>query len=127
MRTAAIAVFCVTLAGCATLMNGSTQQVALDTVPTGAICDVGGTKIRTPGVITLSRGEKDFYDVACSIDGYKTAKGRYTSHFDDVGNFVFGNILMGGVIPGMIVDAQGGAFALKPATLILKMEPIEKP
>jgi hypothetical protein len=111
------------LTGCATLMNSRTQQVALDTVPTGAICDVAGVKVRTPAIFTVSRDASHPYDVACALEGYKTATGQFTIHFSDVGDFIFGNIIMGGVIPGMIVDSQGGAYAVKPERMLLTMEP----
>jgi hypothetical protein len=112
------------LSGCATLMNGRTQQVALDTTPTGAVCDVGGIRLRTPGVVTLSR-DADFYAVSCALDGYATASSKFTVHFDDLGDFLFGNILVGGVLPGMLIDSQGGAYSVIPNKMNLTMVPVD--
>jgi hypothetical protein len=98
------------LSGCATIVNGSTQPVAVSTNPPGANCDVSrmgshiGSVPLTPGSVTIDKSKNDL-SVTCTKDGFVTANTLQPASF---GGATFGNILLGGFI-GAAVDAASGA------------------
>lgn len=105
----------ILLAGCATVMEGTSQSVAVATTPPGAVCTVdrAGTRLgqvaATPGSIHIDKSKNDL-TVTCAKPGYQTATVSQTPHF--VGT-TFGNIILGGGI-GAIVDAASGANYIPP-------------
>jgi len=139
-----------TLSGCASITQGTDQQVAITTTPAGARCELSraGSIVAvadpTPEIVTIDKSRKDI-TVACSKSGYDTTSGILGS---DIAGMTFGNLLAGGVI-GFAVDAGTGAMSkydnqitvpltattadtaapsmsLEPATTIT-VEPIGKP
>ena len=100
----------VILSGCATIMQGTTQELSVSSSPTGAQVTVNGqAKGTTPAVLDLKR--KDNHVVRVTMDGYQpfeVALSRSTS------GWVWGNLVFGG-IPGLAVDAiTGGLYKLSP-------------
>ncbi|HET8648878.1 MAG TPA: PEGA domain-containing protein [Gemmatimonadales bacterium] len=100
----------VGLAACATIMQGSSQEVSVASTPTGAKVLVDGNEVgKTPYVAKLSR--KDKHVVRIEMEGYQPFElplARATS------GWVWGNIVFGG-IPGLAIDAiTGGMYKLKP-------------
>jgi hypothetical protein len=98
------------LAACATIMQGSSQEVSVASTPTGARLFVDGTEAgKTPFVASLKR--KDKHVIRIEMEGYQPFEmplGRGTS------GWVWGNIVFGG-LPGLAVDAiSGGMYKLKP-------------
>ncbi|HEU4829761.1 MAG TPA: PEGA domain-containing protein [Gemmatimonadales bacterium] len=98
------------VAGCATIMHGSTQEVAIGSAPTGARVIVDGVAAGvTPYVADLKR--KDKHVIRIEMDGYEPFEmpiSRATS------GWVWGNLVFGG-LPGLAVDAiTGGLYKLKP-------------
>ncbi|MGE0552568.1 MAG: PEGA domain-containing protein [Gemmatimonadales bacterium] len=98
------------LAGCATIMHGSSQELSIASSPIGARVLVDGQEHgRTPLVADLKR--KDKHVVRIELDGYlpyEVALARGTS------GWVWGNIVFGGLI-GLAVDAiTGGLYQLEP-------------
>ena len=110
MRRLAVLAFVVLLPGCATVLKGTHDNVALDTVPAGASCTVDrdGARVAeipaTPGTVRVSESRHDL-QVTCVRDGYQTAQTAARPRFNGA---TFFNILLGG-IPGMLVDAVSGA------------------
>ena len=111
---------CWTLAGlvatttvfwaCATIMHGSSQEISINSQPTGAKVTVDSQPAgNTPVVTHLKR--KRTHTVAITMDGYQPfelATTRSTS------GWVWGNIVFGGLI-GLAVDAiTGGLYNVKP-------------
>jgi hypothetical protein len=98
------------IAGCATIMEGTGQSVAIQTTPPGATCTIvreGGTLgqvASTPGSIRIDKSKNDLV-VSCSKPGYATSTITESPKF--VGT-TFGNIILGGGV-GAIVDASTGA------------------
>src|SRR5262245_6763463 len=93
------------VAGCATVINRSTQAISITTGPVvGATCDlsngVGTWYIRSPGSITI-RKTKNGLTVHCKKDGFQEVTQTIEPHFSGA---TFGNIIAGGVI-GVGVDA----------------------
>jgi hypothetical protein len=92
----------MSLVSCATIMQGSRQQISISSTPSGASLVIdSGTAIRTPYVAKLKR--KDTHTIRIELAGYKPFElitSRGTS------GWVWGNIVFGGVL-GLIVDADG--------------------
>jgi hypothetical protein len=98
------------LGGCATIIDGTTQKITLNTNPPGADCAINrdGSKIAeitsTPGSVKIEKTKRDI-TVSCSKPGFETA-----TYFNKSGlnSDVFGNLIIGGPI-GLIVDTSTGA------------------
>jgi len=100
----------ILVAACATIMQGSSQEVSVASTPTGARLFLDGTETgKTPFVASLKR--KDKHVIRIEMDGYQPFDmplGRGTS------GWVWGNIVFGG-LPGLAVDAiTGGMYKLQP-------------
>ena len=110
--------------GCATLTQGSTDTVTVDTRPPGAVCELrqGGAMIAainpTPGSITVPKSNNDLA-VRCTKAGYLPTAGVLGSEFAPM---TFGNILFGGII-GVAIDAASGAMTNYPPIITLTLEP----
>lgn len=118
-----------TMAGCATVVSGTSQSVSIDTDPPGAACTLSreGKEIAvidpTPGTVEIDK-DKDDIQLHCTKDGYLTSTGTLTSSRQ---NMAFGNIILGGIVGigflGAIVDHASGAARKYPATISLTMIP----
>lgn len=110
--------------GCATIVEGSSTTVTVDTRPPGAVCDLkrDGQTIAvinpTPGSISVSKSKHDI-NVRCEREGYEDAVGVVGSEFQAM---TFGNILFGGLI-GVAVDASSGAMNEYPPLITITMLP----
>src|SRR5882724_10609065 len=106
--TAVLAAF--SLSGCSTIVEGSSQSIAINTQPPGASCAVTrhgealGKVDPTPGSILI---EKTKYDltITCDKDGYGQATRIDKSGADAA---TFGNIVLGGGI-GWAIDSATGS------------------
>ncbi|WP_428390726.1 hypothetical protein [Lichenicoccus sp.] len=116
------------LPGCATIVNGSNQNLTVSTNPAGAQCTVSragrvlGMVNPTPGSVRIDKSKNDL-SVTCKKDGFRVATISQTPSF---GGMTFGNILAGGAV-GFIVDAASGANYTYPSEVRLDMEPVAKP
>lgn len=105
-----VLIVAVLLNSCATIINGTSQQVNITSTPIEAKVIIDGEELgKTPFIADLKR--KDNHIVKIELDGYKTEvitlNGKTSGWF-------FGNCLFGGVI-GMAVDAiTGGMYKLQP-------------
>jgi uncharacterized protein YceK len=97
------------LAGCATIMHGTDQDIGFSSSPTNARIVVDNQpRGVTPAVVKLSR--KDNHIVRMELDGYQPFEATLTH---SVSGWVWGNIVFGGVI-GLAVDAMtGGLYAIQ--------------
>jgi hypothetical protein len=110
MKTLYIAALLPLLAGCSTIIEGRSQQVMINTNPSGADCDIYRNEDKiasvsdTPGSAYI---EKTKYDIKieCDKDGYQTA--TYMNHSGTAGA-TWGNIVAGGGI-GWAVDSATGS------------------
>ncbi|HEX6049392.1 MAG TPA: PEGA domain-containing protein [Gemmatimonadaceae bacterium] len=98
------------VAGCATIMHGTQQDVGFGSVPTNARITVDNQRTATtPTVMKLSR--KDNHIVRIELDGYLPYEATLTR---SVSGWVWGNIVIGGLV-GLAVDAiSGGLYKLTP-------------
>jgi hypothetical protein len=98
------------LGGCSSIIEGSSQEISVNTTPPGANCTLNregtpiGTITSTPGSVTIPKTKYDI-EVVCELDGYQK-----TAYIDESGTAAatFGNILIGGII-GVVVDMSTGA------------------
>lgn len=100
----------LSVCGCASIMEGTTQEVLINTSPEGANCALnreGQTIARvnpTPGAVTIKK-TKDDITIVCTKAGYE--KATYINKSGSEGA-TFGNIILGGGI-GWAVDSANGS------------------
>ncbi len=113
----AVSVMLAPLAGCATIMHGSSQDVGLSSNPTAAKVIVDGKPLGNAPVVTkLSR--KDNHVIRMELDGYSPYEATMTR---GVSGWVWGNLVFGGLI-GLAVDAvSGGLYKLSPEQVMGEM------
>lgn len=122
-RTASVLVttLVATALGCATIMNrGGKQWVTITTTPTGATATIDGfTTVETPTQLKLKRNKDHI--IVFEKKGYEQ-KQVLIEH--DVSNWVWGNILLGGLI-GLAIDfGSGGAYKLEPESVNATLKPV---
>lgn len=105
-----ILLFLLLTKACGTIIQGTTQEVGINSNPSNASVTINGQNHgNTPMIIDLKR--KDSHMVKIELDGYhpyETTLTRTTS------GWVWGNIIFGGLI-GLAVDASaGGMYQLTP-------------
>jgi hypothetical protein len=106
---AAVAALGIALSGCATIIDGTTQAVSVNTTPEeGASCTLvnsqGTWYLTSPGSTTVHKTKTDL-DITCTKPGYKPGHIVATSHFTGK---TAGNVLLGAGA-GLVIDAASGA------------------
>jgi hypothetical protein len=114
MRAAAVltarTVPALVVAGCATAIHGSSQNVTVITEPPGATCvfrrdgQVIGVVNPTPGTLSVTKSHVGI-EVACTKQGHAAAQGSIGAKFLPT---TLGNVLLGGLV-GVAIDATSGA------------------
>jgi uncharacterized protein YceK len=98
------------LAGCASIVQGTNQQILVNTNPAGADCGLYrqgikiGTILQAPGSALVNKTKHDIW-IVCVKQGYQQA--TYFNHSGIAGG-TFGNIVLGGGI-GWAIDSASGA------------------
>ena len=106
--------------GCATIVNGKTQDIAIATNPPGATCYIdSGQTVVTPSSVNLRRN-KD-YVLTITKDGYQPQTVPLTSVMS---GWMAGNILLGGIIGGGIDAATGAAWTITPEKVNINLIPL---
>jgi hypothetical protein len=121
----AIASLGVALSGCATVVEGTSQSIAVTSPPTtGAYCTLTSTEgnwtVLTPGVATVEKSKEDIV-AHCSKEGWQDASATIPSDFQ---GWTVGNLVLGGVI-GFGVDALSGAMHKYPHAFEIPMQPVK--
>lgn len=106
------------IAGCGTIIHGTTQEIGFTSDPAGASVEVDRLqKGETPVTVDLSR--KDTHTVRFDLEGYEPYELAINRK---VSGWVAGNIIFGGLI-GLVVDAvSGGMYKLEPAQVRAQLE-----
>lgn len=111
IRLALAAAFAIVgLSGCSSIIEGTSQEITVNTTPAGASCALEreGTVIariaQTPAATTVKKTKHDI-TVRCTKDGFQEA--TFLDHSGAAGATV-GNILLGGGI-GWAIDSASGA------------------
>jgi hypothetical protein len=111
------------LSACATIVTGTTQPIAIDTVPEGASCHIlqGGVPVadvpRTPDYVRVAKTSAAI-QVSCSKPGYRNAE---LTELSGVNGWLFGNLAIGGVV-GIVVDFSSGAAYRYTPSMSLALE-----
>jgi len=112
------------LAGCSSIVEGSSQEIAVNTTPPGASCSLNrdGQKIatidKTPGSVTVEK-TKDDITVICELDGYQ--KNDLVNE-SGTAAATFGNILLGGAV-GWVIDSATGSDNKYDSPLTIALTP----
>lgn len=110
IRTGCLVLAMAGLAGCSSIIEGTSQEIAVNTNPAGADCGLYreglrmASVINTPGSATIKKTKNDIWFV-CAKQGYQLA--TYFDHSGAAGATV-GNIILGGGI-GWAIDSASGA------------------
>ncbi len=100
------------LTGCASIVNGTSQSVAVHTSPiAGASCTLENDKGKwmlphTPGTVTVNRSYNDL-QINCDKPGYRST---YKQIASKTKGMVFGNAVFGGAIGAGIDIVDGAAY-----------------
>ena len=110
------------IAGCATIMQGTTQEIGISSTPTGATVKINNqVKGKTPIILDLKR--KNNHIVTIELPGYMPYEATFTK---SVSGWVWGNIVFGGLI-GLVVDfAAGGIYKLTPTEVKAVLQEIKE-
>lgn len=123
-KFAALSIFLLLLfiTGCATIFNGTSEEVSIQSNPEKAKIVVKnhlGVEIfngKTPAVVKLP--SKREYIISISLEGYNEATVPVTQSFNGL---FLGNIFCGGII-GMIIDyANGAMWDLEPEAINISL------
>lgn len=116
----------LSLFGCATIVEGTSQEILVDSRPTGAQCrlesegDTLAVVERTPQSVTLEKGNRNIL-VECA-SGQARGFRWLVPEFNDA---VFGNFVLGGII-GMSIDADSGAAYSWPESVLVELEETDR-
>lgn len=91
---------------CATIISGSTQKIAVTSMPDGATVTStpGNFQVTTPAQLALRRKDGP-YTLKFEKAGYQPYEVRLST---DTNGWLFGNLLIGGLI-GIVIDMNTGA------------------
>ncbi|MBC9208869.1 PEGA domain-containing protein [Roseomonas aerophila] len=94
------------LSACATMIEGTSDNITVTTTPAGATCTIDregqrvGAVAATPASIRINKSRQDL-SVKCGKEGYMSSTIVVEAGFTGT---TFANILLGGVV-GVVVDA----------------------
>lgn len=115
------------LCGCGSIVQGTRQEIAISTSPSGAHCDlrrpngsVAATVESTPETVRVRKTADDL-TLQCTLAGYETAKLPMPSGY---GYAVFGNAVLG-YGPGWAVDHLSGSDNQYPHTAHVTLVPLK--
>ncbi len=95
----------ILISGCASLIDGTTQNVTFQSKPDGATVAVNGRVLgKTPLTAQIERKSPQWVNI--SMDGYVPETRRLTTQLN---GWFWGNIPLGGIFIGMAVDGMSGA------------------
>lgn len=109
-RKFAAAAIVLACSGCATILDGTSQEIVVNTNPSGANCDLNrhgehiGSVSNTPGKITVQKTKYEI-QIVCHKPGYEDS--TYLNNSGTAGA-TFGDIVLSGGI-GWAVDSSTGS------------------
>lgn len=113
----------ISVTACSTVLNTTTQDIAIKTNPANAKITVGGKKFGTsPQVINIDRGSN--HTIKLELEGHETYETQITRK---ISFWFWGNVL-NGFIPGMLTDMFTGAmYNLLPEIIEVDLTPAKQP
>ena len=110
----------VLLSGCATVVNGPRQKIGVSSTPTGAMVMIDNQQqVLTPASVDLARDQS--HTLYFHKDGYQDDSFAITS---GTSGWVLGNILLGGLIGGVVDFATGSARKLSQDSVHVTLAPL---
>ncbi len=126
MRRTMLAVMALgLLGGCASIVEGTSQQITVNTDPQGAACELmrDGQVIskiaRTPAEITVQKTKHDI-TIACALEGFAESTRINESGVEEM---TAGNIILGGLV-GWAIDSATGADNEYDDSVLIVLEPM---
>jgi hypothetical protein len=117
VSVAALAAASFGVTGCATVMNGTSQPVAFQSEPAGAVVKlVSGQSCTTPCEYQLKRGKDSM--VTYAKDGFQPVSVYIQSR---TGGATFGNFIAGGIIGGVVDGSNGASNHLYPDPVYVRL------
>ncbi|MEO1045468.1 MAG: hypothetical protein AAFX04_08530 [Pseudomonadota bacterium] len=117
---AAVAMMAVGLGGCATVLNGTNQDVEFLSEPDGAVVElVTGQTCETPCEYELKRGHDTRVDF--TKEGYKP---EFVYVQSRLAGSTFGNIIAGGGIGAVVDGSNGSSNRLFPRPVYIRLVPL---
>ena len=108
------------LSGCATVVNGTTQKIGVSSTPTGADVMIDNQQhIITPATVPLARDQS--HSFVFKKEGYQDDSFVITS---STSGWVWGNVLLGGLVGGVVDFASGGARKLSQDSVHVTLTPL---
>ncbi len=126
LRAIAAVLLCLSGGGCATVVTGTSQSIAVSSEPSGADCTLKrdgqsiGT-VRTPGQVAVKRDAKPI-QVVCTKDDHDDGKHVMESKFE---SSTMGNLAIGGLV-GVMVDAASGANSRYDTNITVQLAPLSE-
>jgi hypothetical protein len=113
----------VQLAGCATVTRGTSQTFKIDSTPTGAqVAMSNGQNCVTPCKLKLKR--RPGFTATFTKEGFETQTVKVDSELHGGGAAAgAGNLLLGGVIGGLVDGSNGSLNSLSPNPLQVTLVP----
>lgn len=127
-RTALILGAAIGVSACSSIVEGTSQEIAISTSPSGADCALereGITIARvnpTPGAVLI---EKTKHDITIKCQKADFHESVYFNK-SDVAGATFGNILIGGGV-GWIIDSASGADNKYTSPVNIPLVPLNQP
>jgi uncharacterized protein YceK len=104
LKVVAIVLCPILLIGCASIISGRTQKVGVTTIPAEAVVICNGMTQSSPCTLILDRTQP-VYQITIKKEGYKTIDVKLER---GINGWVFGNIVLGGII-GLVIDVADGS------------------
>lgn len=118
----------IVVGGCSSIVEGTSQEIVVNTNPAGANCDLQREGISiarispTPGAATIKKTKHDL-TIKCNMPNFHEA--TYFNNSDAAGA-TFGNIILGGGI-GWAIDSASGADNKYTSPVNITLVPITEP
>lgn len=115
----ALFVAAMLLTNCSTVLNTTTQDLEIKSVPANAKITIDGKKFGlTPQVVNIDRGS--MHVVKIELDGYEPYETQVTKK---ISIWFWGNAL-NGFLPGMLIDMfTGSMYNLLPEGISVELQP----
>ena len=115
---------CAALGACASITEGTHQEITVNTKPPGAKCVLSrsgfdiGTVNKTPGTVRIDKSKQDMV-IACEKDEY--VRGTYLNK-SDFAAVTVGNVLVGGLV-GILIDVADDAATKYDGSVTITLQP----
>jgi hypothetical protein len=115
------------VSACATVTRGTNDTWTVNTEPAGAAVKTTNQFACDATPCTFKMPRKSEFSVTITKAGYKTWTGQVTHHVAAGGGAgMAGNVVLGGLIGGVVDISSGAMMDLVPNPLTVKLEPEER-